>query len=67
MPLLPTGSTGRAQTLQAAKIEIEEWAGRQFDPEVVKVFLEMPENIWDDLRQEIHDAQISSCLSRAKG
>jgi putative nucleotidyltransferase with HDIG domain len=47
-----------AQTLQAAKIEIEKWAGRQFDPEVVKVFLEMPDNIWEDLRREIHDSQI---------
>ena len=33
------------------------WAGRQFDPQVVKVFLEMPENIWDDLRKGI-DEQI---------
>jgi putative nucleotidyltransferase with HDIG domain len=47
-----------AQTLQAAKVEIEKWAGRQFDPEVVKVFLEMPDNIWEDLRREIHDSQI---------
>jgi putative nucleotidyltransferase with HDIG domain len=46
-----------AQTLQAAREEIAKWAGRQFDPEVVKVFLEMPDNIWDDLRREIH-AQI---------
>ncbi len=46
-----------AQTLGAAKEEIKKWAGRQFDPEVVKVFLEMPDNIWDDLRKEIH-AQI---------
>jgi putative nucleotidyltransferase with HDIG domain len=46
-----------AQTLQAAQEEIKKWAGRQFDPEVVKVFLEMPDNIWDDLRKEIH-AQI---------
>ncbi len=46
-----------AQTLQAAREEIAKWAGRQFDPEVVKVFLEMPDNIWDDLRKEIH-AQI---------
>ena len=45
------------QTLQAAKIEIAKWAGKQFDPDVVRVFLEMPENIWDDLRKEIH-AQI---------
>jgi putative nucleotidyltransferase with HDIG domain len=41
------------QTLEAAKIEIQKWAGRQFDPEVVKVFLDMPENIWEDLRNEI--------------
>lgn len=46
-----------AQTLQAAREEIAKWAGRQFDPEVVKVFLEMPDNIWEDLRKEIH-AQI---------
>ncbi len=45
------------QTLQAARQEIAKWAGRQFDPEVVKVFLEMPDNIWEDLRKEIH-AQI---------
>jgi putative nucleotidyltransferase with HDIG domain len=43
------------QTLQAAKAEIEKFSGRQFDPEVVKVFLEMPDNIWDDLRKEIHE------------
>ncbi|HEX4784170.1 MAG TPA: HD domain-containing phosphohydrolase [Candidatus Sulfotelmatobacter sp.] len=43
------------QTLEAAKIEIQKWAGRQFDPEVVKVFLDMPENIWEDLRNEIHN------------
>ena len=46
-----------AQSLQAAREEIAKWTGRQFDPEVVKVFLEMPDNIWEDLRKEIH-AQI---------
>jgi putative nucleotidyltransferase with HDIG domain len=46
-----------AQSLQAARTEIARWSGRQFDPDVVKVFLEMPENIWEDLRKEIH-AQI---------
>jgi len=46
-----------AQSDQAAREEIAKWAGRQFDPEVVKVFLEMPDNIWEDLRKEIH-AQI---------
>jgi cyclic di-GMP phosphodiesterase len=46
-----------AQWLQAARAEIEKWSGRQFDPEVVKQFLEMPDKIWQDLRKDI-DAQI---------
>ena len=28
-----------AQTVRAAKIEIEKWSGRQFDPDVVKAFV----------------------------
>jgi putative nucleotidyltransferase with HDIG domain len=46
-----------AQPFQAACQEIKAWSGRQFDPQIVKVFLEMPENIWEDLRRDI-DAQI---------
>ena len=42
-----------AQTLQAARAEILKWSGRQFDPEIVKVFLDMPDKIWQDLRSEI--------------
>ena len=41
------------QSLSAARAEIEKWAGRQFDPEIVKVFLQMPDKIWEDLRKEI--------------
>ena len=54
-----------AQTVQAAKIEIEKWSGRQFDPDVVKAFLSMPNNIWEDLRREI-DAQSSGFSYSAK-
>jgi putative nucleotidyltransferase with HDIG domain len=43
-----------AQPFSAAREEIKKWGGRQFDPEVVKVFLAMPESIWDDLRKEIN-------------
>jgi putative nucleotidyltransferase with HDIG domain len=46
-----------AQTVAAARAEIQAWSGRQFDPQVVQTFLSMPENIWSDLRREI-DAQI---------
>ena len=43
-----------AQDIQAVRKEIEAWSGRQFDPRIVKIFLEMPDNIWEDLRQDIH-------------
>jgi HD-GYP domain-containing protein (c-di-GMP phosphodiesterase class II) len=46
-----------AQSLTAARDEIKLWSGRQFDPQVVKVFLEMDENIWPDLRKAV-DAQV---------
>jgi putative nucleotidyltransferase with HDIG domain len=46
------------QTYQAAREEIKKWSGRQFDPDVVNAFLEMPEKLWEDLRKDI-DAQIS--------
>ncbi|MGH9544158.1 MAG: HD domain-containing phosphohydrolase [Terriglobales bacterium] len=43
-----------AQSLAAAMDEIRLWAGRQFDPEVVKLFLAMDRNIWVDLRKEVN-------------
>ena len=46
-----------AQSWQAAREEIERFKGRQFDPEVVAVFQSMPNEIFQDLRQEI-DSQV---------
>jgi putative nucleotidyltransferase with HDIG domain len=45
-----------AQPFSAAREEIVRWSGRQFDPEVVKIFLTIPESIWHDLRKEIDQA-----------
>ncbi len=42
-----------AQSFDAARTEIEAWSGRQFDPDLVKVFLEMPNRIWEDLGKDI--------------
>jgi putative nucleotidyltransferase with HDIG domain len=42
-----------AQTLQAARKEIQDWSGRQFDPEVVEVFQQMPDEIFMELRRAI--------------
>jgi putative nucleotidyltransferase with HDIG domain len=47
-----------AQSWQAAREEIQRWSGRQFDPEVVQVFRGMPDDIFQDLRNEI-DNQIN--------
>ena len=42
-----------AAPFRVALAEIQRCSGSQFDPQVVKVFLNMPENIWEDLRKKI--------------
>ncbi len=46
-----------AQSIDAARDEISQWSGRQFDPMIVEVFLGMPQTTWRDLRREI-DSQV---------
>jgi putative nucleotidyltransferase with HDIG domain len=46
-----------AQAVEAARNEIERWSGRQFDPQVVKIFLEIPDNIWRNLRKDLMGPQ----------
>ena len=43
-----------AQSYQAAREEIQRWSERQFDPLIVKVFLDMPESIWESIRRQVH-------------
>src|SRR5947208_5844488 len=42
-----------AQTFAAARVEITKFAGTQFDPKVVEIFVAMPDSLWADLRREI--------------
>jgi putative nucleotidyltransferase with HDIG domain len=44
-----------AQSISSARREIERNAGKQFDPEIVKVFLSVPEHLWEELRNEIEN------------
>jgi putative nucleotidyltransferase with HDIG domain len=39
-----------ARTLRTAREELQAWSGRQFDPEIVAVFQQMPDAIFDELR-----------------
>ncbi len=41
----------KARPYEAAAAEIEEWAGRQFDPTVVAAFLRVPAAEWEQIRR----------------
>lgn len=47
----------QAQDMQAARTEIQRWSGKQFDPEIIEVFLDIPSEVWTELRREI-DSQV---------
>jgi putative nucleotidyltransferase with HDIG domain len=42
-----------ARSMSVARKEIQEWSGRQFDPEVVEAFLKMPDEVFEELRRAI--------------
>jgi putative nucleotidyltransferase with HDIG domain len=57
----------RGRTFEEAQREIERCSGKQFDPEIVKIFSRMPLDRWADLRAEVgrmSPAAISSTLCR---
>jgi HD-GYP domain-containing protein (c-di-GMP phosphodiesterase class II) len=41
------------RSLAEARKEIQAWSGRQFDPEVVAVFQQMPDEIFEELQRAI--------------
>lgn len=43
----------RALPFSVAREEIQREAGRQFDPEVVRVFLSIAETVWENIRLEV--------------
>lgn len=55
-----------AQSVSSGRREIEHQAGKQFDPEIVKVFHSIPEHIWQDLRNEIEAQSRSKRYGFAK-
>jgi HD-GYP domain-containing protein (c-di-GMP phosphodiesterase class II) len=43
----------KALPVSTARAEIQRCSGTQFDPDVVKVFLSMPETLWAELRENV--------------
>jgi putative nucleotidyltransferase with HDIG domain len=56
-----------AQSWEAARKEIELWSGKQFDPDVVAAYLDMPEDIWPGLRKDCDSQTNRFAYSAAKG
>jgi putative two-component system response regulator len=42
----------KGKSYQAAAQELDEWAGQQFDPKVVEAFHRVPQQDWDELRDQ---------------
>ena len=43
----------KALTYQDARNEIARCCGTQFDPEIVKCFLDIPEQVWIDIKDQV--------------
>ena len=43
----------QALPFQTAREEIIRESGKQFDPDVVRVFLALPQNTWENIRQQV--------------
>jgi response regulator RpfG family c-di-GMP phosphodiesterase len=41
--------------ISAARAEIQLYSGRQFDPDVVQIFMTQPERIWLELHENVGD------------
>ena len=57
----------KGTSFETARDEIARYAGRQFDPQVVEVFLAIPIQSWTELRAEVSrlpNAALSSALCR---
>jgi putative nucleotidyltransferase with HDIG domain len=57
-----------ARSFPEARKEIIAWSGRQFDPEVVDVFMTIPDDVFEDLRRQINSQTYAfSYSASAKG
>jgi response regulator RpfG family c-di-GMP phosphodiesterase len=56
----------RAMSFAKARAEIKSEGGRQFDPEVVRIFLSITENVWQEIRfRAANSRAVSRSLNKA--
>ena len=55
----------RALPWSNARTEILREAGRQFDPEVVRIFLSIPDHVWETIRFEIAKGRVYSAALKS--
>jgi HD-GYP domain-containing protein (c-di-GMP phosphodiesterase class II) len=48
------------RSYEVAREEIIRCSGTQFDPQIVRIFVEMPDAIWDDLRRNISGSSLTT-------
>ena len=47
----------KGRPLEVAKAEIERCSGTQFDPELVKLFLSLPDDTWLSIRRHVENLE----------
>ncbi len=48
-----------AMSIQAAREEVDRFAGIQFDPNVARVFLSIDEDVWSEIRERVHHTVVA--------
>ena len=57
----------KGQPLSVAKAEIKRCTGSQFDPTLVEVYLDLPDDTWLDIRQMVEGMETADLIRYGAG
>ncbi len=58
--VLNARTPNQPQSLAVARQKITEFSGQRFDPNMVRVFLNMPDKIWEDIHRQVSARSVAS-------